>query len=233
MDTETGEMQGTLAEMLEVFPPLVLFGDGSTTVGRIIRHPESQPSLRADLATPMDWRETDITKEHQDDLPEPGTVQGAVKTWALEEFEGVVFDHGTLELADFVAVRKEPKLEVDLLHCKSSSEAKPGARVDDLYDLIGQSVRSAIWLMDPGAFWRYLKNRLNRTTGRSEILDGLSTDEIENWIAEGSPFDLHVWAFQPGLDVARAGTQERVTQLLQSGDSTLRAAGASFHVRGS
>lgn len=48
----------------------------------------------------------------------------------------VFHDHATGEIADYVCLWEDGQdIVVELYHCKSSSEEKPGHRVKDVYDV--------------------------------------------------------------------------------------------------
>jgi hypothetical protein len=54
---------------------------------------------------------------------------------------------GPGEVADIVAARTtgDDELELHFFHCKYSSESRPGARIEDLYAVCGQAVKSVPW----------------------------------------------------------------------------------------
>jgi hypothetical protein len=58
----------------------------------------------------------------------------------------VLDDDGTGEVADIVAIRMDGSdLRVLLVHCKYSSQDFSGSRVEDLYDVCGQTQKSIRW----------------------------------------------------------------------------------------
>jgi len=58
--------------------------------------------------------------------------------------EIVYWDHGPGEAADFICFVKDTQdtVEVQLYHCKKASGEAPANRVNDLYDVLGQSIKS-------------------------------------------------------------------------------------------
>jgi hypothetical protein len=63
---------------------------------------------------------------------------------SLGDWDVVIDDDDTGEIADLVAIPPAgDRMIVALVHCKFSSNEKPGARVDDLYEVCGQAHRSA------------------------------------------------------------------------------------------
>lgn len=59
----------------------------------------------------------------------------------------VFYDHGKGEVGDFVVIKVNPaNILVQIYHVKASSSAQPGDRVNDVYEVTGQIVRSIRWL---------------------------------------------------------------------------------------
>jgi superfamily II DNA or RNA helicase len=94
----------------------------------------------------LDWTGVNIRRESQGANRDPGTVQAraAERLIGLDDWDVVIDDDDSGEIADLVAVRDAgDRVVVALVHCKFSSEDKPGARVKDLYEVCGQAHRSA------------------------------------------------------------------------------------------
>jgi hypothetical protein len=93
-----------------------------------------------------DWAGVDIESEINDSAR--GT---SVHTRVGEQLKSldadVIFvDHGAGEIADFVAMKKHGNyIDFKLFHCKGSAEPKPGARVEDVYEVCGQAQKSVPW----------------------------------------------------------------------------------------
>lgn len=69
-------------------------------------------------------------------------------------------DDGAGEVADVVAMRLEDgRLKVHLFHCKYSSGAVVGARVEDLYEICGQAQKSIRWAEHLGDMLKRLHRR--------------------------------------------------------------------------
>src|SRR5262249_40926568 len=95
---------------------------------------------------PLSWEGIDIRRESQGPKRDPTTVQAhaAERLITLRDWDIVIDDDGSGEVADLVALKEEgDHLIVHLVHCKYSSERDPGARVEDLYAVCGQAHRSA------------------------------------------------------------------------------------------
>lgn len=129
----------------------------------------------------------------------------------------VVFcDHGSGEIADYIEIREiGDETEVEIYHCKSTKSTKPGARVDDAYEVIGQAIKSARWCerMRIRAKIEYRMKTGNRFR-RGAFAD------VERLLSRPKPPFFHITVVQPGF----AG-RELTIELQQL------MAGAHFHLR--
>lgn len=125
---------------------LVTFEDEIVLVeqGFMLRPSRERRLFPADSIEVLDWDGVDIRRESQGTERDPATVQfRTIEALASEdEWELVIDDDGTGELADIVLLRRDNDvLRVLLVHCKYSSEATPGHRIKDLYDVCGQAMK--------------------------------------------------------------------------------------------
>lgn len=61
---------------------------------------------------------------------------------AIAEFDAVFYDHSSLEIADVIGFKKG---QVKFYHCKKQDGDNPRCSVDDMYEVIGQAVKSVHW----------------------------------------------------------------------------------------
>lgn len=114
------------------------------------------------------------------------------------EAQVVFYDHGTGELADFLtlALRVDDVLAT-LFHCKASSAARTGERVDDLYEVCGQAIKSARWV-DRKLMLARIEHRVTRGSifvkGNIELARTLLSGDL--------PLSLQIALVQPGLSKA-------------------------------
>lgn len=169
----------------------------------------------------VDWTDVNIRKESWGPERDAGTVQGKmIETVLTEDWDVVLDDDGTGEVADIVALRElDGALLINLIHCKFSSEDTPGARVADLYELVGQGQRSAGWRRDVDAmFIRLIKRERTRAkSNRTGFVRGAIADLqrlYENSV--NLVPRVTVVLVQPGLSAAAAGVNQ--LELLASAD---------------
>jgi superfamily II DNA or RNA helicase len=226
VDVETGEF-APLDAVLEDWPPLVFFGDGSITEGSkgaVLTTQTTGPV--PEFAVGIDWSGIDTTVEVGTPRGEKESIHAGTLTKLQEGADWVIGDHGTGELADFIRISGSEggTLDVALVHCKGSRKT-PGARVDDLYEVLGQAIRSARWCRPGPLFWAELRRRLlereltKLLVGNQAALD----NHLARWSDDQAPLTrFEVLVIQPGLLRDATGSQANVHTLVS-------AAGAYFH----
>jgi hypothetical protein len=150
-----------------------------------------------------------------------------------EDWDVVIDDHGSGELADVVALRiTDDELVVSLIHCKSTS-GDPGTRVADLYEVCGQAQKSVRWKRNPMLMLQHLIRREQRRLERYgrqgfEKGDGNALYRLERE-AVLKRVAFYVTIAQPG--VSRAQLSEQQAELLAATDVYLHeSAYATFDV---
>jgi superfamily II DNA or RNA helicase len=177
----------------------------------------------------MDWTGTDIKVESQGAAKKADSIQARVIKElqdAPEPWDIILDDDGTGEIADVVALRLDSEgLLVRLIHCKYSAEAKPGARVGDLYEVCGQAQKSIIWRKsDMLPFFVNLERRARQKHNRTgvspfEVGDLKDLYRLQDQ-AQVLRRRMQITIVQPGLSAA--GSQDRHLELL---------AGAEFYLK--
>jgi hypothetical protein len=140
----------TLQEYLNEEPPSFFCSDLSAIEGAS-RFP-AQTALQAfadDLVEVIDWPTAmvDITRE------KPGAGEGiSIFEWLQQRLlattaEVIFCDDGAGEIADFITIEETADgPRVKMYHCKASGGPQAGNRVDDLYEVCGQAVKSSVWI---------------------------------------------------------------------------------------
>ena len=170
-----------------------------------------QLRLRFDPASleVIDWISVDIRKESQGPAHDTDSVQHRVLQHLAGEadWEVIIDDHGTGEIADIVMLRRDNGLlNVMLAHCKSSGTDSPGARLADLYEVCGQAMKSHKSRSNIDSLLQKLRRREERRVQRGLTGFVLGGDEEFISILENVRFlDVRVTVAiaQPGLSVAQ------------------------------
>ncbi len=115
----------------------------------------------------------------------------------------ILYDHGTGELADFV-VFETPAEEVlvSLFHCKASSAPSAGERVEDLYEVCGQAIKSARWIDR-----RLMIEGLDRRAARGSVFLRGALDACIGLLNGDRRISLQIVLVQPGLSKAQIGAR--------------------------
>src|SRR6185437_84787 len=147
----------------------------------------------------VDWTGVDIKKEKPD-----GALPKSIFEWLqaelIESAATVVFcDDGAGEIADFVVLTEDgERTRVAFYHCKASEQSAPGNRVDDLYEVCGQAVKSGAW-MTPVRLREQIEHRATLPSVRG-FMKGTMAD-LSRLLAKdgqrGSQFEVFI--VQPGV----------------------------------
>jgi superfamily II DNA or RNA helicase len=205
---------------------MVLDGDRIISDNLVYRPTWDKPPFDKERLVALDWTGTTITVESQGRDRLPHSIQfRALTELQKEQWDVVIDDDGTGEIADIVALRiDEGGLLVRLVHCKYSHEEHPGARVIDLYEVCGQAQKSIMWRRsDLGPFFRTLHDRAQKKMQREgstpfEVGDINRLYEIRDR-SIGLPRRVEITIAQPGLSKEQASIAQ--LDLLASTDSYL------------
>jgi superfamily II DNA or RNA helicase len=203
---------GSLAAFLTQNGLHVTFEDELVLVEQgFLLKPEREKRLfpREDIETP-DWTGIDIKRESQGENRDPTSIQfRTIELLSAEaDWDLIVDDDGNGELADVVCLRRlDDKLHVLLAHCKYSSEATPGARIDDLYDVCGQAMKMNRAKSIPEQLVKRLLRReqARQAHGKNRIVNGdLQTLVAIVNEARYRELKVTVAVVQPGMSGSKA-----------------------------
>ncbi|MBF6650427.1 DEAD/DEAH box helicase [Methylobacter sp. BlB1] len=99
-----------------------------------------------------EWPNIDLSIESQREAKIPNSIQYHTIQSIKGDYDLVFDDDSSGEIADIVAIKNinDEELVIDLYHCKFCPKkdgiAKPGSRVDDVYQVAGQAVKSVKWI---------------------------------------------------------------------------------------
>jgi superfamily II DNA or RNA helicase len=199
----------SLIDYLNGRPLRFYFADFSSLVGReILLPPEVEPvAFPEDQIEVINWR-----KERVDICREFGAKAGGLcsihdyvgKRLSDRNYDFVLYDHGSGELADYIGIKDDGEaLLFELYHCKKSKSKTAGERVDDLYEICGQVVKSVRWMGDYKRLRERIKGRISRKNP-SQFQAG-NMDRLDELIALSRKREVifRIYAVQPGLSKAK------------------------------
>ncbi|PPK63335.1 DEAD/DEAH box helicase family protein [Actinokineospora auranticolor] len=217
---------------------LTLFLEGNrmiTPQDRLLK-PRNDPPFPIEKLTPLDWTGIDLRAESQGPERRPDSIQAHVAAHLMDtaDYDVLLDDDGSYEAADLVGLKViDSTLHITLVHCKFT-QAKPGVRVEDLYEVCGQAVRGAKWSRN-GAYplLRHLDKRAQRYHARTQVSPYLVGDINALFnimtIAPQLRVQFRTIIAQPGLQAAAASDDQLM--LLAGTDVYVRTAtGGDFEV---
>ena len=83
------------------------------------------------------------------------SIQDTLEKYLKENEQNtyILFDHGSGEIADYIAIQEnEDQLIVRLFHVKKKSATGYNSSMGDIYEVAGQAVKSITWLTTKGKF---------------------------------------------------------------------------------
>jgi len=231
----------SLIDYLNEHHAILFLADGSIIDGNEwFRHdPDRNALFDGNRIEDLAWTGGNVNIENEFDERDDGTISIHAYLGAqlnVDENEVVVYDHRPGEVADYVVVTElDGQIRITLYHCKGSSDPRPGHRVEDLYEVCGQVIKSTKWVHDTDALGRQLADR-TRPGGSRFIRGDMARlrDLIGRGRRMGAIYEMVI--VQPGVLRGRLGTEpfRRVAHLLASvEDYTTGASCAPLRIIGS
>lgn len=234
-ETQVVQAEGevlSLEQWLQEHPPRFFtkelnFFQHSTIYKRIASVEVSPASLQA-----MEWGDCEIEVEFDSQDPARQTVQRFVQGHleAQDNNSFLIYDHRSGEAADFIVAKESNgRLVVRLYHCKGSGGAAPsGERVDDVYELAGQSVKSSRFQIKDSLV-KHIRRRTTPKLGRghSPFIIGDQATALD-LVARYAPIDirLEIFAVQPGLSAG--ALSDNVRQVIAAANDSCSAQNVSL-----
>lgn len=170
----------------------------------IFRTPDAPiPPFDDHSITTIDWRAQNVNIRREFGNAGAGLIsihQYYQNTLAVEDADVVYYDHGSGEIADFVSFKRNGnRVLVRFYHCKGSLSVNPGHRVDALYELTGQVIKSVTWALSSRLLGS-IRRRFNERKGSHTFVRGnLNTLDQLLGNTSSASLDFEFIAVQPGL----------------------------------
>ena len=177
---------------------------------------------------PLDWEayNTDVTREIGTTVIKGKiSIQSTIEKMLVdnEKNKFVMFDHSSGEIADFIAVQEtENQVIVRFYHAKKMNGKEYNSRVDDIYEVAGQAVKSISWLSTKGTL--VAKMNARRSGGHCMPIKG-DYHECVKLIRDSSKQLIgYIVIVQPALSrtVAMEG---KIQEVLASASTYIKRAG--------
>ncbi|HEX8327281.1 MAG TPA: DEAD/DEAH box helicase family protein [Hymenobacter sp.] len=156
------------------------------------------------------------------------SIHEYIEQMVMPDYDVVYYDHASLEVADILAFRHD---SIKFFHCKKQSGDEPRCSVDDLYEVCGQAVKSAVWTNK-----KLLLNRLiyrNKEGDTGDRVRKGSLDKLRDILTgiNNPNLTVDIVIVQPGLKTTNhSGTQieayQRIKKLLSGAHAYLQTVGS-------
>ena len=234
---QIGNGQPRSFEEYMVFDPVIIaYIDGSFSYNKfIVKVKESVDFFDKDNIEVCDWSGVDLKKESQGKEVLQDSIQYKIAQDIKQDYAVVFDDDNCGEAADLIGIREteDHQIELDLIHCKFSSEEAPGARIGDMYTVCGQAQKCIRW---KHSGFNYLADHMKRRQAKWES-DGSTrfiTGDLKELSylkkqARRSRIKLNVVVVQPGL--SKSKVSDDILKLLASTELFLKkTSDANFSV---
>ena len=213
----------SLSSYLYKHTPIIRFVDGSWLEGNEFAEYNFEGSNydKEDIIA-KDWTGVDIKKESQkltriSDSIQYKMIQDLIATG---EYDIVFDDDSSGEAADIVAFKVDDEnltIDIEFYHLKYSHGDSPGARIDDLYEVCGQTQKSIFWVGKKYNGYNLCKHLIsregkrisNQETTRFQLGDMDDLFIIRDKCLGGRyKCDFKMFIVQPGLSKSQASDSQ-------------------------
>lgn len=178
----------------------------------------------------FDWAAAKVCIHSEENLKNPKsglvTIHDYFKATLPNDFDVVIYDQGSGEIADLVAMNGGEAPQIVLYHCKAT-KASPGDRVEDMYEVCGQAIKSIIWASKAQLYKKIDKARASRTWVKGSKDHALAI--LNSFQSAALPLEIVV--VQPGLAYGTGPLSRKMGDLLAAVENHLQThAEANFRV---
>ncbi|MDX8345806.1 DEAD/DEAH box helicase [Rossellomorea sp. YZS02] len=226
---QVGKHQQRLSDYLQGNPLEMLTTDLSlVTDGEIAKNNFRVEQFVPDLIKEIKWKEykTDIAVEFGI-TKNSGliSIHEALERILSEiNYDYLIYDHGTGEVADYVGIRiTENEIHVHFFHVKAMKGKTYNNSVNDLYDVVGQSIKSIIWLKTKSVFRTKIISR--KKSGYSKFIVG-NYRELINVLQTNKILKAKIIAVQPSVKHNHKMT-EKISELLAATNHYIKHSGSA------
>ncbi|WP_052600328.1 DEAD/DEAH box helicase [Aureispira sp. CCB-QB1] len=140
-----------------------------------------------------------------------------------QNYNVLIYDHGTGEVADFITLKDDSdKVEINLHHVKGSGGTNPGDRVNDVYEVCMQVVKSQVWTPNKKTF---CKKIISRTKDKDEKFLIGDVEIFKNYMNQSKKFVFIFTVIQPGI--SETSISAKISYVLAATDDSLITNGYS------
>lgn len=168
----------------------------------------------------FEWEKynTDTQKEFGSESSIHNTLQ---KHLSSLDYEAIIYDHSSGEIADFITIKADNEIKIELYHVKAKkSNVSKGNRVDEVYEVIGQVIKSLKWLYNIATLRKNICRRISKKP--EKIIKG-SVEKIVELLSLPKRIDYELFLVQPGI--SRTNLTDKIAELLASCEYYVKTSG--------
>jgi superfamily II DNA or RNA helicase len=238
---ETHAEQISINEYLNDAPLQIFLDDFATVSNHEYFAPPNEADFQyaAEKIHSTDWNalNTDITKEFYSNAVQKlannnrNSLHETLQSLLIaENYDVLIYDHGSHEMADFVTLKEfADKIVVELFHVKGSTGSAPGDRVKDVYEVCMQALKSQCWTVNKNTFTSKI---VSRTDEHEEKFVVGNLEHFKSIMVKNKRFEFGYVIVQPGISSETLSS--KLSYLLAATNDTLMQGGAAaFDVMGS
>ena len=169
-----------------------------------------------------DWNSMNVDIQVESQLENDGNKKiNSIQYATIDKLKkdgnySVIFDDdGSGEIADIVAIAEENnEIIIELYHCKYSNGKTPGSRINDLYEVCGQSEKSVFWKSNVVELINRMKYRESKRLRSSSVsrfeLGSINDLNIIQKKMLNKQTKMKIFMVQPGVDSSKISPEMRV-----------------------
>jgi superfamily II DNA or RNA helicase len=237
-----GKKQYTLEDFFHEHPIMWWFVDGSSLNGNeYVELKHLIPDYKKENIISKNWTGVDLSKEAQRINPKiTDSIQYKIIQDLKEgDYDLIYDDDYSGEIADVIAIKQHDEyINIQLYHLKFAKEGKVSKRIDDLYEVCGQAMKSVNWkFKESKEFFDHLlrretKKRKGESCSRIEVGSKDKISYLKEIARKRYPVEFEIFIVQPGLSSNEPSVEQ--LSLLGVADSYMKGkANISLTVIGS
>jgi hypothetical protein len=204
-----GRREWPLEEFLHENPVIWWFVDGSVLIGNdytALKH--LIPSYPKEQILGRSWDGINLSKESQKiDPKETDSIQyKIIEELKSGDFDIIYDDDYSGEIADIITLKQyDEYINVQLYHLKFAKSGSVARRIDDLYEVCGQAMKSVNWkFKESKEFFghllrREIKKRGDKSCSRIELGSKDKLAFFREIARKRYPVEFEIFIIQPGL----------------------------------
>jgi len=222
-----------IVEYLNDNVPQIWFADGSSIKG--VEYVELKQVIApypVERLIEWNWDGVDLSKEAQGVVPlKTDSIQfRVIQTLQQNDYDIIYDDDGSGEIADIVTIKETDELiKVEFYHIKYAKDGNVNTRIDNFYEVCGQTQKSIVWKHKKGIeFFEHLlrrKTKVKQGNERSRLEKGTETDleRLMSIAKNKKPMEFEIFIVQPSL--SKQNTSESILTLLGVTENYLKEVG--------